>query len=27
VIDLGEENGVRYVIDLRRLPGRRDGVL
>ena len=27
VIELGEENGVRYVIDLRRLPGRRDGVL
>ena len=27
VVDVGEENGVRYVIDLRRFPGRRDGVL
>jgi hypothetical protein len=27
VVDVGGEDGVRYVIDLRRLPGRRGGVL
>jgi len=27
VIDLGEKDGVRYVLDLRRLPGYRGGTL
>jgi len=27
LVEVGGENGARYVVDLRRLPGRRDGVL
>jgi len=27
LVEVSGENGARYVVDLRRLPGRRDGVL
>jgi hypothetical protein len=27
LVEVGGEDGARYVVDLRRLPGRRDGVL
>jgi hypothetical protein len=27
LVEVSGENGTRYVVDLRRLPGRRDGVL
>ena len=27
LVEVGGENGARYVVDLRRLPGRRGGVL